>query len=428
MSGPMRLAKALVAVLEAEGIDLVAGYPGVGTADLIGELRTSTAIRSILVRHERVAVDMADGHARASGRLAVSFASAGPGAAQAVAGLAQSAADCVPLLHLQGQVSGGMTGPRVTQRVDTAALFSAVARDVISLQHPSMFVPALRRCFRLLRSPSGGPVVLEVLDDVWRSTLPAASALPWQPVRRLRSAADPDAVGQAARLLREAKRPLIYAGAGAVWAEARTPLAVLAEQLGAPVATTLNAKGIFPEDHDLALGLGGFPSGLYATPQARWFARSADLVLAVGNSFKEFATGMRPWPSRAKLIHISTDSTQLDRVYQSTVPLLGDAALVLQQLADELRDVPGASTRREHVAGSIADLRQKWISRWEPRLSSPDHPVSPYRLLGDIMRVTRDRNALLLHDAASSAWAVRAPWAGRWAQRWARLWPAPGNR
>lgn len=398
----MKLARALVAVLEAEGIDLAAGHPGVGTADLIGELRTSGGIRSLLVRHERVAVDMADGHARASGRIAVSFASAGPGAAQAVTGLAQSAADCVPLLHLQGQVSGGTSGPRVTQRVDTAALFKTVVREVVPLHDPSLFHEAMQRCFHLLRTPPGGPVVLEVPDDIWRAAVPAGSAKSWQPVSHPRIAADSGAVEQAARLLCQAKRPMILAGAGAAWAGARTNVISLAEHLGAPVATTLNAKGLFPEDHQLSLGLGGFPSALYATPQARWFARGADLVLAVGNSFKEFATGMRPWPRGTTLIHITADSNQLDRVYQSTVPLLGDAALTLQQLIDQIGEVPQAGQRRQKVARGIAGLKRKWLTRWEPHLSSTARPISPYRVLGELMRATEDRETLLLHDAGSA--------------------------
>lgn len=226
----------------------------------------------------------------------------------------------------------------------------------------------------------------------------------YEPVRRrFRSAGDPVDIDRAAELLAKAERPVLYAGAGVLYAEAWDELRELAELLSAPVMTTLNAKSAFPEDHPLALGLGGFPIGLFATKQAVHFSRTADVCLAIGVSFKPSATRGAPQPRDIKLIQVDSDFTEVNKIYRPDVAIVGDAKLVLRGIIETIRGhhrVRRNGLDRD-VVDTIARLKREWLEEWMPALTSEKVPINPYRLSWEINNTVDRRNTIILHDSGS---------------------------
>jgi thiamine pyrophosphate-dependent acetolactate synthase large subunit-like protein len=394
-------AQAIVEALKKEGVTFVAGFPGQGTEKIISVLHDTPEIQSILTRHERVAMDIIDGYARVKGEPGVALASAGPGAAHAFAGLGQSASDCVPVLLLQGQVPQRALGTDATQEMDILAAFRPVTKWQIRVNHVERIPEVMRRAFTALRSGRGGPVVLELPRDVTEAEAPA-DKLAYRPVRRrYRSAPDPEDVGLAADILLGADNPVIYAGAGVLWAEAWQELLAIAELLTIPVMTTLNGKSAFPEDHPLSLGLGGFPMSRLGTLQAYEVAKETDVLLAVGNRFRPRATGDLPWPPDVKLIHVDVDPCEIGKVYPADCALVGDAKLALGALLDALRSEASSARQkpRNDILEQIAVLRKRWWDRLLPKMTSQEAPINPYRLTYELMQTLDRRQTIMIHDA-----------------------------
>jgi len=220
--------------------------------------------------------------------------------------------------------------------------------------------------------------------------------LNYKPVVKTRSAPDADAVRDAAKLLAKAKRPVIYAGQGVHWAQAWKQLRTLAEQLGAPVVTSLEGKSAFPEDHPLALGSGGV-----AVPKpVRYFLDHADVIFGIGCSFTETSFGV-PMPKGKTMIHATLDEAHLNKDIRADVGLIGDAALTLDALIEELKSHIKGKRDGKAFAKEIADMRKGWLKEWEPKLTSKDTPLSPYRVIWDLWHTVDVKNTIITHDAGS---------------------------
>jgi acetolactate synthase-1/2/3 large subunit len=266
----------------------------------------------------------------------------------------------------------------------------------------------MRRAFSRLRNGRGGPVLVEVPADLWNEELPGA--LDYTPVATTRYGPDAQALREAARMLAGAKRPVIYAGQGVHWARAWSSLRRLAELLGAPVTTSLGGKSAFPEDHPLALGSGGL-----AVPKTvRHFLDHANLILGLGCSFTEtnFAVAM---PKGKKIIHATLDPDHLNKDVPATLGLVGDAGVILDGLLAEL--APMIPTPRDHsdTAQEIAEMRAAWLAEWKPKLTSEATPLSPYRVIWDLLHTVDVANTIITHDAGSPRdqlspfWVTREP-------------------
>ncbi len=420
----MRCADLIVDALRREGVKFVAGYPGGGVGALVDALVDVPRVRSILVRHERVAADMADGYARVSGEPGVILASTGAGAAHAFAGLAQSYADSVPVLLLCGHVYRRVIGTETVQEINNLDVFRSVTKWSASLNLPQRTSEMMRRAFTALRSGRGRPVMLEVPWDLAMDELPTRAtdstsggasviAMPerykevarYRPVKeRICAGADPVAVERAAELLVRAKSPVLYAGAGVLFAQASEELRILAEMLSTPVMTTLNGKSVFPENHPLALGMGGYPRGIFGTKPAAVFARKADVVFAIGNSFKRPATQELPIPRGVKLIHSGADEFDLNKMYQADVAILGDAKLVLQAMVEAVKSIAKKSQLgvKRSVTAEIKKVKEQWLAEWKPKLTSDEVPINPYRVTWDLMRAVDREKTIVLHDSGNS--------------------------
>jgi thiamine pyrophosphate-dependent acetolactate synthase large subunit-like protein len=399
----MRGAEALVRALEKEGIEYISGFSGGGLAPLWPALRASS-IKVFANRHERLGVEVADGYARATGRVGVAITGTGPGATNTLTGIAAAYADNVPVLLLMGQHPLASMGKEIQQEVPST-IFDDFVKWKGTMTQVEDIPAIMRRAFTTLRSGSPGPVVLEMPQDVLAAEA-SDEALEYQPVGPGRKAA-PDSrdIEKAADLLVQARYPIMNVGGGVLWAEASDEVLELAELLSMPVASTLIGKGAFPENNPLSLGGGVYPRSRFASGQAIHINRMADAVLAVGNSFRlPNGTDGRAIPSGVKLIHINADSNDLNKIYQADVPIMADAKLAMGALIEAVRDRMGSRRGgvKEEVVTEIQRAKAKWLEEFNPAFTDESVPTNGYRVIHDLKQVVDPDRTIALHDAGGS--------------------------
>lgn len=400
----MRGGDAVIHALEKEGVEYISGFAGGGEVPLWPALRESKTIKVFSTRHERQGVEIADGYARATGKVGVALCGTGPGATNTLTGIAGAFADNIPVLLLMGQHPLGNLGKEIQQEVPSS-IFDSFVKWKGTMSKVEDIPGIMRRAFTALRSGSPGPVVLEMPLDVLSSEA-ADSVLNYEPLGPGRKpAADPRDIDKAAEILVNASFPILNVGGGVLSAEAWDEAKELAELLSMPVATTLVGKGAFPEDHPLSLGGGVYPRSKYASGQALHINRKADVVLAVGNSFRmPNATDGRPIPDNVKLIHINADPEDLNKIYHADVPILADAKLALRSLIDAVRDRlgPGKGGVKEEVVSEIQQAKAKWLGEWQSVFTDASVPTNGYRVVHDLMQVVDLDRTIALHDAGGS--------------------------
>jgi acetolactate synthase I/II/III large subunit len=388
----MKIVDAIAEILKREGVSFLSAYP---TTSLI-DATAAAGIRSVLCRQERVGVGIADGFTRVTnGKTPGVFAMQyGPGAENAFAGVATAYSDSTPILLLP------LGHPRDRAQVfplfSSAKAYESVTKNVETLNQPEQVSEVMRRAFNLLKNGRPGPVMVEVPADVAGLEVSDAVVTAYRPVTTTRAAGNPRDVESALRALLAATRPLILAGQGVLYAEATPELIELAELLQVPVMTTLEGKSAFPEDHALALGVGSgsMPRTVYH------FLKDADVVLGVGTSLTRHGM-MTNIPAGKTLIHATNDERDLHKNYYADHPVLGDAKLVLRQFVDAARDVLGGKRRESTAAAEIARVRAEWLAEWNAKLTSPETPITPYRVMWDFIRTVDARDAIVTHDSGS---------------------------
>jgi acetolactate synthase-1/2/3 large subunit len=386
----MKVGAAIAEIMKREGVDILAAYP----VNHLIEHAAALDIRPIIVRQERIGLHMADAISRltSGGKLGAFCMQHGPGTENAYGGIAQAYSESIPILV----VPGGF--PRRTAQVGAnyyaTREMRGISKSAESITTPAEVVNVMRRAFSHLRNGRGGPALVEVPQDLWNEEVP--EPLAYKPVVATRCGPDPDAVRDAAKLLVEAKRPVIYAGQGVHWAKAWKQLRALAEHLAAPVVTSLEGKSSFPETHALSLGSGGV-----AVPKTvRYFLDHADVIFGIGCSFTETSFGV-PMPKGKIMIHATLDANHLNKDIAADVGLIGDAALTLDALLEELKSHLKTKRDSKAVAAEIAEMRKAWLSEWLPKLTSKDTPLSPYRVLWDLLHTVDVKHTIITHDAGS---------------------------
>ena len=389
----MKVVDAIARILKIEGTEFLSAYP---TTALI-EAAAKADIRPVLCRQERVGVGIADGYARVKNgkTLAVFCMQYGPGAENAFPGVATAYSDSTPMLLLP------LGHPRDRAQVfplfSSARTYASVTKAVETIAVSGQVADVMRRAISLLRMGRPGPVMVEIPADLVNEEVPDALIEAYRPVRVTAAGANAREVETAARVLRAARRPVIHAGQGVLYAEASDELLELADLLEAPVMTTMEAKSAFPEDHPLALGTGG-PA---VSGPILQYLREADVVFGIGCSFTRHGMAASI-PAGKTLIHATNDERDLNKNYPTDHPILGDAKLVLRQLIDATRDVLGAGNRRSSpVADEIQKIRTAWLAEWMPKLTSHDTPITPYRVIWDFMQTINARDAIVTHDSGS---------------------------
>ena len=377
-------------ILKIEGIDIVSCFPN----NSILEGLASEGIRLIVTRQERVAGNMADGISRMSNgrRIGVFVVQASAGAENAFAGVAHAWTDSSPILCLPGHPGRAKVGVR--PHFDSVRNYSAVTKLAEKIPFAQNIPDRMRRAFTALRSGRPGPVLLEVPGDVTDERF--EGELTYRPVPRLRVAADPEAVRDAARLLGRAERPVIVAGQGVLYAEASDELRTVAELVTAPVVTTLLGKSAFPENHSLALGVAAYAT----TETAARFLEQADLILAVGTSLSVTLLTPTIAPNK-QFIHATIDPQDINKEYVAEVPVISDAKLFLLQLAEELKrqDHEQDPAREQSVTSQIREIKGAWLGQYRAKFESDQMPLNPYRVIGEFMRAIDPATTVVTHDS-----------------------------
>lgn len=392
----MRVANAIAEILKREEVDFLVAYP----VNPLIEACAQADIRTIIVRQERTGIHMADAYSRLnSGKKVGVFACQnGPGAENAFGAVAQAYSESVPLVVIPGGYPRHLTN--VYPNFNSFLNYRNVTKWAEQVTVPSAVPEAMRRAFTQARNGRPGPALVEIPADLWREEVPATEdgGLDYAPTRRTRYAPDPAAIAEAARALAEAERPVICAGQGVHYAEAWEELRELAELLEAPVTTSLEGKSAFPEGHLLSLGSGG-----RSLPQSVFeFIRSADVIFATGASLSRTSYGIF-MPAGKTYIHNTVDATDLNKDVPAAHALIGDAKLTLQALCSELRERLRGKPRgrTKAVAAEIGRIRAEWMERWLPKLRSDEKPLSPYRVISDLMHTVDAANTVITHDAGS---------------------------
>lgn len=399
---PVNVAEQIAEICRIEGVRLIAGVMGGSATHIVRALDGIPGRRALYCRQERVAVDACDGFARVTGEPGVVFTDAGPGAANAMAGILNSWGDSVPVLFFAPiQDRFEVFAQRFTKEFPIVDVYSPVTKWTTKLVDPSQVGYVMRHAFGALRAPRSGPVVIGLPRDL--AKLPA---LPTQHVpvaKAMRIPADPSLIRLAVEMLGKAEHPYLYVGAGALSSGATQELIEFAEQLTIPVATTLNAKGVFPESHPLSLGIGGFGRATYSTLQAEVAASEADVVLALGCGFKRDAT-KGPMSAEAKLIQVDVDPGALNDRYEADIAILGDARTVLAQMivAAEAKLPADRLAARRDVITTVAERKERWWSLSEPILTSDARPIEPFRVAWEFSRLVNHDTTIVLHDAGGT--------------------------
>ena len=388
----MNGADVIAEILKREGTEFLACYP----RNPLIEACAARDIRPILCRQERVGVGMADGYTRIrrGRRNGVFAAQAGPGIENAFPGIAQAYAENVPLLVIP---AGQALARQYVQPVFRAADIYRPVTKWSALAHSVQELPDLmRRAYHALRSGKGGPVLVEIAAEVWEADY--EGALDYTPVPFQRTAPDPDAVREAARMLLAAKNPVLWAGQGVLYAEAGDRLAALAELVPAPVVTTNPGKSAIPESHPLALGASTRSRPKMFTE----FMTRADLVLAIGSSLTRTPFGPGLPPGR-KIIHSTNDASDINKDYRVDLAVVGDAALVLDALIEEVgrRKGAGGGNSLASLKDEVAAVKTAWLEEWSPHLDSDEVPINQYRVIRDLMRTVDRDNVIITHDSGS---------------------------
>jgi len=389
----MRASAAVAKILRQEGVQYLACFPN----HAVIEAAAVEGIRPVCARTERVAVNIADGLSRVSGgrTIGVCAVQYGPGAENAFGAVAQAYSDASPVLLLPGGVERARRGVR--PNFQAARSYRDVTKWAEVVLDATRLPQALRRAFTLLRNGRPGPVLLELPGDVLKEEVP--DELGYVPPRRSAPQGDPADVREAVRLLLTARAPVIMAGQGVLYAEAWDELRTLAELAAVPVLTTLNGKSAFPEDHPLALGAGG---GLSTPGPVTHFLKKADLVLGVGTSFTR-SHFIVPIPPGKTLVQVTIDPEDVNHDYPVDHAVIGDARAVLAQMIAEVRAQAGPEGRRgdDRVAREVRAVREQFLAAWMGRLTSDAVPISPYRVIWDLMHTVDRRRTIVTHDAGN---------------------------
>lgn len=378
-----------------QGVKQVFGYPGGAVLDIYDALHTIGGIDHVLVRHEQAAVHMADGLARATGEVGVVLVTSGPGATNAITGIATAYMDSVPMVVLSGQVATSLIGYDAFQECDMVGISRPVVKHSFLVKQTEDIPTVLKKAFWLAASGRPGPVVVDLPKDI----LNPANKLPyvWPDAVSMRSY-NPTTQGHKGQIKRAlhtlvaAKKPVIYVGGGAISSGCHQELKTLAERLNVPVVSSLMGLGAFPGTHRQALGM----LGMHGTYEANMAMHNADVIFAVGVRFDDRTTNnLAKYCPDATVLHIDVDPASISKTVTADVPIVGDALAVLQQMLE--------LAEQEEQTQPLDDIRDWWqqIEQWRARkclkYDRDSETIKPQAAIETIYRLT-DGNAYVTSD------------------------------
>jgi acetolactate synthase-1/2/3 large subunit len=349
-------AQSLIRSMEHAGVDVVFGIPGGAILPAYDPLMDSSQVRHILVRHEQAAGHAAEGYAAATGRVGVCMATSGPGATNLVTPIADAHMDSVPMVAITGQVPSSAIGTDAFQEADIRGITMPITKHNFLVTNPDEIPRAIAEAFHLASTGRPGPVLVDVSKDALQAmttfTWPTEISLPgYHPVTKPHS----KQIREAARLILDSPRPVLYVGGGVIRANASAQLRELAELTGLPVVTTLMARGAFPDSHPLHMGM----PGMHGSVGAVGALQKADLLVTLGARFDDRVTGkLSTFAPDATVIHADIDPAEIGKNRHADVPIVGDVGEVMTELISALRE--------EIAAGRQGDYEGWWtqLNRW----------------------------------------------------------------
>jgi acetolactate synthase-1/2/3 large subunit len=368
--------QALIKALEMEGVEVMFGLPG-GAILPVYDPIIDSPIRHILVRHEQGAGHMAEGYAHATGRPGVAMVTSGPGATNIVTPLADAYMDSVPFVCITGQVPTAAIGTDAFQEADITGITQSVTKHNFLVTEAADIPRTIREAFHIATTGRPGPVLVDIPKDIVDPTNPR-SAMTWSwptdaevaaglPGYKPTTVGHPKKIIEAAELILAAERPVLYAGGGILKARAAEALRELAELLDLPVVTTLMARGAFPDDHPLCLGM----PGMHGNYTAIMSMQQSDLLIALGSRFDDRVTGkVGSFAPDAKIIHADIDPAELGKVRRPDVPIVGDCNQIITELVGAIRQRLDTGTPRPDIGAWRATL-SGWQETYPLAYESP---------------------------------------------------------
>ena len=381
----MRGAKILCEALLKEGVDTIFGYPGGAVLHIYDELfNYRDKLRHVLVRHEQGAVHMAEGYAKATGKVGVALVTSGPGATNAVTGIADAALDSVPLVVISGNVPRKMIGTDAFQEVDTVGItrqctkYNYLVRDVNDLAE------IVKEAFFIASSGRPGPVLIDIPKDVSGENAPFVYPNRLNlPSYRSQAFGDTEQVKKAVELMCKARMPILYVGGGVIHSAGGDELLELAEKLSLPVTPTLLGLGCFPSGHPLSLGM----LGMHGTYWANMAISDADLIIAIGVRFDDRVTGaLNKFAPQAEIIHVDIDPSSINKNRRVQVGIEGDAKTVMQQMLEVLPS-EACVTSRERLADWWRQI-EEWKEYSPLTYQNSDTEIKPQNLVEQLYNLT----------------------------------------
>ncbi|WP_154027632.1 biosynthetic-type acetolactate synthase large subunit [Olsenella uli] len=362
-------AQAIIASLEAEGVDTIFGYPGGQAIKIYDVPYDSKKIHHVLARHEQGAAHMADGYTRATGKVGVVLVTSDPGATNTVTGIATAFMDSVPMVVITGQVTRGVIGTDAFQEADIVGITMPVVKHSFLLQSTDDLTRTFREAFYIASTGRPGPVLIDIPSDLSGSEMvfhyPDTVTIPsYRPTYK----GNAKQVRQAVKLIEAAKRPLIYAGGGIVASHACVELTDLAERMQIPVVTSLMGKGAMRCSNPLNLG----PVGMHGSKYANMAVMECDLLIAVGARFSDRVTGkVSEFAPNAKVIHIDIDPAEIGKVIDPAAPIVGDARVVLGAINERLEKIDAHAACGDWTR-EVFEWRERWPFYTEDFADYPD--------------------------------------------------------
>jgi len=387
-------AEIIVALLERQGIRVIAGIPGGCNLPLYDALRDSS-IRHILSRHEQGAGFMAQGMARTTGRAAVCFATSGPGATNLLTAIADAKLDSIPVVAITGQVPTAMIGTDAFQEVDVYGMTLPITKHNFLARSAAELLEIIPKAFEIAESGRPGPVLIDVPKDVQVQHVEFdVWPEPWNPIPP--APCDSPDIERLAVMIHAAARPILYVGGGVIMSEATHDLIALARKNSIPVACTLAGLGAFPPDDPLYLGM----LGMHATRATNMLLDEADLLLAIGVRFDDRATGHAgEFCRHANIAHIDIDASEIDKIKPSNLSVVGDAGAVLRALTPRVN----------------ADSRPEWMERvtelkHHSSLPKPktDDPLQPVNFIRHIAAIAGPDTIICTDVGQHQMWTAQA--------------------
>jgi len=395
-------AQILMKVLKEEGVDTIFGYPGAATIDIYDEIERTDDIRHILVRHEQAAAHAADGYARAGGRVGVCLVTSGPGATNAVTGIASAFMDSIPMVVLSGQVPTNLIGNDAFQEVDIVGITRPCTKHNYLVKSTEELPRVLKEAFYLAASGRPGPVLVDLPKDVIKGTI---NYTPGKTVK-LKSYSpnykpNRKQLQKVAELVKKATRPVIFAGGGVILSKSSSELTEFARKMQIPVTGSLMGLGAFPGSDPLWLGM----LGMHGTYRANMSTSTCDLLIAVGVRFDDRVTGKTDaFASQAKIVHIDIDPTSIRKNVPVTIPVVGDCKISLQYLNKLMN---------EAVPEDLTERRKDWldqIQKWKdtnPLAYCRGDRIKPQYVIEKLHEITDGKAVVTTEVGQNQMWAAQ---------------------